>query len=143
MFGGVFRAACLQQGQHAGLQRFDVHAFAHDVILMQNVAHEMPVIKPVQQLVVDLVRQLFAPIAVVAFQRDVEREDVLHLCGVDVLIADRGPCGGKAVQPRDLALARGAGEKVSLPVGKGGGQMGLRLFDAAIASCSVARPPPP
>ena len=119
MFGGVFRTAFFQKRQHFGLERFDVHTFADDVILMQNVAHEMPVIEPVQDLVVNPGRQGLQPVAFIAFERNVEREDVFYLIGMDILITDRGTGGGKTVQPRDFPFAWGAGEIIGLTVREG------------------------
>ena len=97
----------------------NIHTFAHDIILMQNVAHEMTVVESVHDMLVDLGGEFFEPLAVIAPQRDIQRQNIFDLVGMDIVIADGGTGGGKAVQACDLALARGAGKEIGLAIGKG------------------------
>ena len=86
-----------QQFQHCGLDRFGVAVGFDDVVLVEHVAQEMPVIEPVAQVLVDLIGQFLKPSIIVAAQRDIQREDILNRAGVYGGVAGCGTCGGKPV----------------------------------------------
>ena len=61
----ILRAALAQQFQHLLFQRMGIDAFLHDVILMEDIAHEMTVIEFMHQLAVNFRRQMLIPFGVV------------------------------------------------------------------------------
>ena len=104
VLGRVFSAALVEQAPHLVLQRHTIVALLHHVILVEDVAEEMTVIELLLDLRVDLSGQVLDPILVVAAQRDVERDDILDLAGMDGAIPHRRSRDGEAVQEGGLAL---------------------------------------
>ena len=104
--------------QHFVFQRHAVVAFFDDVILMENVAHKMAVIQFMDDFIVDFRRQFFKPVAVVAAQSDVERDQVLHFIVVHGAIADGGGGDGETMQHRGLGFFGVTFEKRAAVVGK-------------------------
>ena len=78
---------------------------------MENVAHEMSVVELVYDFIVDFRRQFFKPVAVVAAQGDVERDQVFHFVVVYGTVADGGGGDGETVQHRGLGFFGVALEK--------------------------------
>jgi hypothetical protein len=119
----VFCTPRLQQREHLCLEGFDVHAFADDIILVQNVAHEVAIIQTMYQFIRNFCGQGFQPVAFIALERDVEREDILDFGVVNILVPNGGSSSGKAVKACNLSLAGGAFEIVGFDPGKGGVQV--------------------
>ena len=82
-----------------------------DVILMENVAHEMSVVELVYDFIVDFLRQFFKPVAVVAAQGDVQRDQIFHFVVMHGAVADGGGSDGKTVQHGGLGFFGCAFEK--------------------------------
>ena len=72
----------------------------------------MPVIQLVAQFAIDAFRQHFQPVAVVAAQRDVQRNNVFHFIVMHGAIAHGCAGYGKTVQHRRLRL-RGIAFKIA------------------------------
>ena len=130
MLGRILRAALIQQMQHFMLQGHAVVPFFHDIVLVEYVAHEMAVIQFMADFTVDLLRQLFKPIAIVAPQGDIERNDVFHFFIVHRAVAYRGGSHRETVQHRRLGFFRTAFEIRTAVAGKIIFQIGPRLFYA-------------
>lgn len=79
VFGGVFGAFLVEQVVHAVFNLAAIVALFDNVILMKHVAEKMPVIKLHGNLPVHIGGQLFDPVGRIAFQRDVERDNIFHL----------------------------------------------------------------
>ena len=118
VLGRVLGAARVQQLPHGVLDGQRVAALAHDVVLVEYVAEEMPVVQLGDDLPVQLRRQGLLPLAVVAAQGDVQGHDVLHLGAVHVAVADRGAGHGEAVQEGLAPLLGVALEPVALARGE-------------------------
>jgi hypothetical protein len=114
VFGWILRAARIQQCPHSVLEFKRVVAFADDVVLMKHVTEKVPVIEFVDDRPRKVVRQGFDPILVIAPQRHVERDDILHFTAVDRAVANRGTGGSKAVQEGIVAFVIRALEEVAL-----------------------------
>ena len=78
---------------------------------MENVAHEMSVVELVYDFIVDFRRQFFKPVAVVAAQGDVQRDQVFHFVVMHGAVADGGGSDGKTVQHGGLGFFGVAFEK--------------------------------
>lgn len=97
VLGRVFRLARIQQFPHAVFHCQRVHALADNVVLVEDVAEEVAVVKFVDDVAFHLLGQLFYPVAVVAAQRDIQGDDVLDRAAMRVAVADGCPGDGKAV----------------------------------------------
>ena len=97
---------------------------------MENVAHEMSVVELVDDFIVDFRRQFFKPVAVVAAQGDVQRDQVFHLVVMHGAIADGGGSDGKTVQHGGLCFFGVAFEKRAAVVRKILFQERARFIDA-------------
>ena len=111
MLGRVLGAACVQQFPHAVLHLDRVDALSDDVVLMEHMAEEVPVVELVDDLLLHLLRQRLDPVAVVAAQGDVQGEDVLDAAAVRLAVANGRAGDGKAVQ-EGLAPLLGAALEV-------------------------------
>ena len=78
----------------------------------------MSVVELVDDFIVDFLRQFFKPVAVVAAQGDVERNQVLHFVVVYGTVADGGGSDGETVQHRGLGFFGVTFEKRAAVVGK-------------------------
>ena len=110
MFRRIFGAAAVQQRPHLVFDLEAVVALLDDVILVEHVAQEVAVVQLDGDRFLDVGRQCLDPVAIVAAQCDVERDDILHLAGVHGAIANRGTGGSEAMQERFPALFVGAFE---------------------------------
>ena len=115
VLGRILRATLVQQRQHLLFQRMRIHPFFDDVILVEDIAHEMAVIELVHQLAVNLRRQMFKPLGIVTTQGNIQRQNILYLFGMHSLITDSRTRRGEAVQEGFAAFFRRAGEEI--PVG--------------------------
>ena len=116
MFGRVLGTACVEQGQHLVFERGAVLALADDVVLVEDVAHEVPVVEFVADAVVDGGRQSLEPVGVVAAQGDVEGDDVLDFARMHGAVAHGGGGDGEAVQHGGLGFG-GVAFEVAATVG--------------------------
>ena len=80
---GILGFALVEQCPHAMLQRQAVMAFAHDIILMEDVAEEMAVVELMNDRIFHVCRKRLEPVPVVAPQGDVKGDDVLHFVSID------------------------------------------------------------
>ncbi len=88
--------------------------FRHDIVLVEDVAEEVPAIELADQVLLNLGRQRLEPVLVVPAERDVERDAMSsHLPVVHRAIADRGAGGGEAVQEGLVAFVGRALEVVA------------------------------
>ena len=82
VFSWVFGTALIQQLPHLVLDRHAVVALLHDVVLVEHVTEEVAVIELEDDWRLDLPRQLLEPVPFVAWQCDIQGENVLHGPGV-------------------------------------------------------------
>jgi hypothetical protein len=114
VFGGKLRAARLQQLPHP-LFEFDcVVAFPDNVVLMEDVAEKMPIVKAMKDRARYFIRKNFEPIAVIASECYVERDYVFDLAVVEGPVTDRSASRNKAVTKSPLALVSRAFNKITM-----------------------------
>ncbi|MNL58555.1 hypothetical protein D3C87_1822010 [compost metagenome] len=96
------------------LHRLAIAALAHDVILVEDVTEEMPVIQLQDQLLLDGRRQCLEPVAVVARQGDIQRHDILDRFVMDRPIPNRRPGRGESMQECLAAFLGGTAKEIAL-----------------------------
>src|SRR6185312_9761020 len=101
MFRRVLGSTLLEKMQHSMLESDRIHAFAEDVVLMEDMAEEVAIIELVNDI-----------------QRDVQRQDVLHLFAVHFAVTDSSARRSKPVQERLGPFIRRAFEEVAGARGK-------------------------
>jgi len=109
----VLRSAPVENAEHSVLQRDWINAFADNIILMEHMAEEVAVIELEDNILLDVRRQLLEPVGVIAPQRDVQRQNILHLISVNVTVADGRACRGKPVEEGLFSLIRRTFEEVT------------------------------
>ena len=128
----IFGAALVEQRPHALLDLHAVVPLRHDVVLVEDVAEEVPVVELVNDGRLDLGRQLLEPLLVVAPQRDVEGQDVLHLPFVDGTIAVGRTSRREAMKEGLLTFVGCALEEVAVARREDGLEIVARLLDAVV-----------
>src|SRR5215469_6361603 len=84
----VFRAPLIQEAQHLLFDRGGIVSSGDNIVLMKQVAEEMPVIDFMDDSPVQLRRQQLYPGCRVSGKSDVESDDVLDAIGMDGAISD-------------------------------------------------------
>src|SRR4051812_14136964 len=75
-----------------------VETLLHDVVLVEDLAEEVPVVEGVFDLGGETFREVLAPADTVSGQGDIERDDVLDIPPMDRTVTDCGVRGRKAMQ---------------------------------------------
>ena len=109
----ILCSAFVQKLQHLLFQRMCIHAFFHDVILMEYIAHKVTVIELMHQLTVDFWRQMLIPFGVVTTQCDIQRQNIFYFIGMYGLITNCRASRRKAMQKRLAAFFWGTGKEVA------------------------------
>src|SRR3954469_3478364 len=102
----------------------------HDVILMQDMTEEVPIIELVNKCAVQVRWQGLKPVLVIAPECDVESDNVLHFISMHSAVAHRGAGDGKAMQEGCLALLLSALEEGTLSVLEKFLEKNTRLIDS-------------
>jgi len=118
VLGRILRAALIEQRPHAVFEVGGAVAFADDVVLMEDVAKEMPVIELMNHWPGYVGRQVLEPVRVVAPERDVQGDDIFDLLPVDGPVAHCSACGGEPVQERLRGFRGRAFEEIAARRGK-------------------------
>ena len=98
VLGGVFRASSVEDLQHLMFQCLHIGALLDDIVLMEDMAEEVPVIERPDDRVSNGFWQRLEPITVVAAECHVERDDILDLSRMDRTIADSRTRDREAVE---------------------------------------------
>jgi hypothetical protein len=109
-----------------------VETLLHDVVLVEDLAEEVPVVERVFDLRGETFRELLAPADTVSGQGDIERHDVLDVPPMDRSVTDCGACGREAMQKGFRSFVRRAFEIRAFSRRKDSVQVSARLFDAVV-----------
>ena len=109
VFCRVFRAFAVEVCKQQVFDGSGVGAGFQDVVLVHDVAEEVAVVEFMRDVLVNFRRQAFEPVAFVAAQGDVEREQVANFFAVYGVVAVRGAGSSEAVQGGLCAFSTVAG----------------------------------
>src|SRR6266478_3528590 len=91
-------ATRFQRFPHPVLQFDNFVSFAHNVILMQNITKEVPIIELVKNLHCHFIWEGLEPVPVITSQRDIESDNFFDFLVVDGAKAYSSACRCKAMQ---------------------------------------------
>ena len=118
VFGRILGATRIQQLPERVLHRKRIRSPPHDVVLVEDVAEEVPVVETRDHGVRQRGGQRLHPVAVVAAQGDIQRDDVLDGVAMHFAIPHGGAGDGETVQERLAALVGIAGEECPFAAGE-------------------------
>ena len=111
----VARASFVEQMPHCMLKGRTVFAFCHDIVLMEHVTQKVAVVDLVDKVALDILRERFEPVVVVASKCNIKRNDIFNLSWMDCPISHRSSGNNEAMQECLARLHFRTLEVVELP----------------------------